>query len=117
MKGRRLVKLDFGAEVRPLEIFRPLSVEYDDVHCPFCGRQQLVHHRRFFQGVRCKNDGCRAMLNYCTKDATRDLLPREETVMVDGMRTRVGLDLNPGVFGDEKADAALLAEIAENGGL
>lgn len=108
-----MVKLDFGAEVRPLERYMPRGRgEWYEVDCPFCETNQLVQTRKFHQGVRCHNEACRAMLNYCTKDATRDLLPREETVMVDGMRTRVGLDMEPW---QKDTDAILLRKIVEEG--
>lgn len=85
-----MVKLDFGAETRPLERYMPRGKgEWYEVDCPFCGRNQLVQTRKFHQGVRCDSPDCRAMLRFCTHDATRDLLPRELTVMVHGLRTRL----------------------------
>lgn len=86
-----MVKVDFGAETRPLERYMPRgNGEWYEVDCPFCGRNQLVQTRKFHQGVRCDSPNCRAMLRYGEKDATRDLLPKELTIMVHGLRTRIG---------------------------
>ncbi len=86
-----MVKLDFGAETRPLERYMPREKgEFYEVDCPFCNTNQLVQTRKFHQGVRCHNPECRAMLRYCTHDATRDLLPRDQTIVVHGLRTRIG---------------------------
>lgn len=88
-----LVKLDFGAERRRLERFMPRGKgEFYEVDCPFCETNQLVQTRKFHQGVRCHNPDCRAMLRYCSGDATRDMLPRDQTIVVHGLRTRVGWD-------------------------
>lgn len=88
----KLLKLDFGAERRPLEIFAPLGKQYYDVECPFCGRRSLVYFRNFSAGFRCHNTDCRAMLRFPTKDATRDLLPANETKIVHGLRTRLSYE-------------------------
>lgn len=86
-----MVRLDFGAEVRPLERYTPRGKgEFYEVDCPFCGRNQIVQTRKFHQGVRCDNADCRAMLRFCMGEATRDMLPREQTVVVHGLRTRLG---------------------------
>lgn len=88
-----MVKLDFGAEARRLERFTPRGDgEWYEVDCPFCGTNQLVQTRKFHQGVRCQDMECRAMLRFCTHDATRDMLPREQTIMHHGLRTRIGWD-------------------------
>lgn len=88
-----MVKLDYGAEVRQLERYMPRGRgEWYEVDCPFCETNQLVQTRKFHQGVRCKNPECRAMLNYCTHDATRDLLPKNQTVVWHGLRGRAGID-------------------------
>ena len=97
-----MVKLDFGAETRRLERFTPRGRgEWYEVDCPFCGTNQLVQTRKFHQGVRCLDKECRAMLRYCTGDATRDMLPRELTVMVHGLRTRIALGFEPEKGGAE----------------
>ncbi len=86
-----MVKIDFGAETRPLERYVPRGKgEWYEVDCPFCGRNQLVQTRKFNQGVRCQGGECRAMLYFCTHEATRDMLPVERTAMVHGLRTRIG---------------------------
>jgi phage terminase large subunit GpA-like protein len=86
-----MVKVDFGAETRPLERYMPRGKgEWYEVDCPFCGQNQLVQTRKFHQGVRCQVKECRAMLYFCTHQATRDMLPREHTVMIHGLRTRIG---------------------------
>lgn len=86
----KLVKLDFGAESRELEIYAPIGNGYYEVECPFCQRRNLVYYRNFARGVRCRNMECRAMLYYPLHRATRDLLPKNETVLVhDGLRTSV----------------------------
>ena len=86
-----MVRLDFGAEVRPLERYMPRGKgEFYEVDCPFCERNQLVQTRKFHQGVRCANPDCRAMLRFCLGEATRDLLPRNQTIVVHGLRTRIG---------------------------
>ena len=83
----RLVKLDYGAEVRPLEQYAPFG-RYYDVHCPFCGTDNAIYYRNFCAGARCHNQNCRAMLRLPTHDATRDMLPKEETILRDGLITR-----------------------------
>ena len=83
----KLVPLDFGAEKRDLEIYAPLgSGSYYEVECPFCQMRNLVYYRNFARGVRCGNRECRAML-YHPHCATRDLMPKNETVLVHGLRT------------------------------
>lgn len=62
--------------------------EFYEVDCPFCDTNQTVQTRKFHQGVRCH--GCKAMLRFCTHDATQDMLPKELTVLVHGLRTRIG---------------------------
>lgn len=90
MKNDSLVKIDFGAEKRPLEQFTPRGRgEFYEVDCPFCNSNQIVQTRKFHQGIRCNNPNCRAMLYYPTKNATRDLLPKNETVLVHGLRTSI----------------------------
>ena len=85
-----MVRLDFGAEKLPMELFMPRGRgEFYEVDCPFCGTNQIVQTRKFHQGVRCHNVECRAMLYYPTKTATRDMLPRELTIVVHGLRTRI----------------------------
>ena len=88
------VKLDYGAEVRQLELYMPRGPrsEWYEVDCPFCGMNQLVQTRKFHQGVRCHNPGCRAMLRGGSWDGTRDMMPEELTVIRHGLRTRVDLD-------------------------
>ena len=92
----KLVKLDFGAEVRPLEMYVPRCGGDYEVDCPFCGTNQLVQSRKFHQGVRCNNPACRAMLQYCTHDATRDMMPKNQTIILHGLRTRCDIDLEGG---------------------
>ncbi|MBR4614868.1 MAG: hypothetical protein IKO55_04625 [Kiritimatiellae bacterium] len=101
-----MLKLDFGAEARPLERYTPRGVGYYEVDCPFCETNQLVQTRKFHQGVRCVNAGCRAMLRFCTRDATRDLLPANETVIVHGLRTRIGWEGGPQCVGSNAPNAA-----------
>ena len=86
----KLVKIDFGAEVRPLENLMPRGPNYYEVDCPFCGTSNLVQTRKFHQGVRCNLPSCRAMLYYCMKTATKDMLPTCETIMFHGLRGRAG---------------------------
>lgn len=89
----KLVKLEIGAPTRQLERYTPRGKgEYYEVDCPFCGRNQMVQTRKFHQGVRCANPECRAMMCYCTHDATRDMVPRNEVVMWHGQRTWVGAE-------------------------
>lgn len=86
----KLVPLDFGAEKRDIEIYAPLgSGSYYEVKCPFCQRQNLVYYRNFCRGVRCYNRECRAMLYHPTHIATRDLMPKNETVLIHGLRTSI----------------------------
>ena len=86
----KLVKIDYGAESRELEIYAPIGSGYYEVECPFCQRRNLVYYRNFARGVRCSNMECRAMLYYPLHSATRDLLPKNETVVVhDGLRTSI----------------------------
>ena len=88
----KLVPLDFGAEKRDIEIYAPLgSGSYYEVECPFCQRRNLVYYRNFCRGVRCRNTECRAMLYYPLHIATRDLLPKNETVLVHGLRTSIAV--------------------------
>ena len=84
----KLVPLDFGAERRELEVYAPLG-KYYEVECPFCNRRNLVYYRNFARGVRCDNRECRAMLYYPTHTATRDMLPKNETAIVHGLRTSI----------------------------
>lgn len=101
-----MVKLDFGAEVRPLEAYMPRwRGEFYEVDCPFCETNQLLQTRKFHQGVRCKNPQCRAKLRYCTHDATRDMMPRHLTRMVCGLRTRIDVDLTGGRGGWKEGGA------------
>ena len=86
----KLVKLDFGAECRELTMYAPLG-RYYDVTCPFCERSNLVYYRNFARGVRCQNEECRAMLYLPMHRATKDMLPKNETVLVHGLRTSVGV--------------------------
>ena len=105
-----MVKLDYGAEVRPLERYMPRGRgELYEVDCPFCETNQLVQTRKFHQGVRCHNDKCRAMLRYPSHDATRDMMPLELTVMRHGLRTRMDLPE------DAPAAGTLAAVFAEGG--
>ena len=83
----RLIKLDYGAEVRPLEKCTHIG-QYYEVMCPFCGKTNMVYWRNFCAGVRCKKEECRAMLRRPTHDATRDMLPKQETILRHGMITR-----------------------------
>ena len=87
----KLVKLDYGAECRELTEYTPMGRgEYYDVTCPFCGRRNAVYHRNFKRGVRCKKEDCKAMLYLPIKTATKDMLPKNETVVVhDGLRTSI----------------------------
>lgn len=85
----KLVRLDFGAESRELEIYAPLGRGYNEVECPFCKERNLVYYRNFARGVRCRNRECRAMLYSSTHIATRDLMPENETVLVHGLRTSI----------------------------
>ena len=86
----KLVRLDFGAEKRPIERFMPRGKgEFYEVDCPFCDTNQLVQTRKFRQGIRCRNPDCRAMLYYPMHNATRDMLPANETVLVHGLRTSI----------------------------
>ena len=87
----KLVPLDFGAERRELEIYAPFGKEYYEVECPFCNRRNIVYYRNFARGVRCGNTECRAMLYHPLHCATRDLLPKNETVLVNGLRTSVAV--------------------------
>ena len=88
----KLVPLDFGAEKRDIEIYAPLgSGSYYEVECPFCQRRNLVYYRNFCRGMRCGNSECRAMLYYPLHIATKDLLPRNETVLVHGLRTSIAV--------------------------
>jgi len=87
----KLVPLDFGAEKRELESYTPLGKEYYEVECPFCKRRNLVYFRNFARGVRCGNKECRAMLYHPMHIATRDLLPKSETVLVHGLRTSIAV--------------------------
>lgn len=88
----KLVPLDFGAERRDIEICAPLgSGSYYEVECPFCQRRNLVYYRNFCRGVRCGNSECRAMLYYPLHIATKDLLPKNETVLVHGQRTSIAV--------------------------
>ena len=94
-RGRRrkvkLVKLDYGAEVRPLTKFdRRHGGQYHTVECPFCGRLNEIFHRNFCAGARCKNSDCKALLRLPTHDATRDMLPKSETILRHGLITRQG---------------------------
>ena len=82
------VKLDFGAERMNLESYAPNTKEYYDVTCPFCGHHSTIYFRNFAAGARCKNPACRAMLRMQLHEATRDLLPKNETKLVHGLRTR-----------------------------
>lgn len=84
-----MVKLDFGAETRKLTNFSKMGTRYYDVECPFCGRRSSAYFRNFSAGFRCHNEDCRALLRLPTQDATRDLLPANETKMVHGLRTRM----------------------------
>ncbi len=87
----KLARLDFGAEARPLERYMPRGKgEFYEVDCPFCELNQIFQTRKFHQGVRCHNPDCRAMLRFCLGDATRDMLPRDQTIVVHGLRTRIG---------------------------
>jgi hypothetical protein len=86
----KLVKLDFGAEVRRLENFTPHGSNYYEVECPFCGASNIVQTRNFHKGVRCRTPDCQAMLYYCMKNATKDKLPKNETIMFHGLRGRAG---------------------------
>ena len=87
----KMVKLDFGAERRRLERFMPRGKgEFYEVDCPFCDTNQLVQTRKFHQGIRCNNPECRAMLKLPTTDATRDMMPKANTVLVHGLRTQIG---------------------------
>ena len=89
----KLVKLDFGAEVRPLTKFdRRHGGQYYTVECPFCGRVNEIFHRNFCAGARCKSLDCRALLRLPTHDATRDMLPRSETILRHGLITRPGAE-------------------------
>lgn len=85
----KLVKLDYGAEVRDLDSFRPFGKYYYEVECPFCGLLNIVYYRNFRRGVRCGITDCRAMLYLPTRTATRDMLPKNETVLVHGLRTSI----------------------------
>lgn len=88
----KLVPLDFGAEKRDIEIYAPLgSGSYYEVECPFCQRRNLVYYRNFCRGVRCCSTECRAMLYYPLHIATKDLLPKNETVLVHGLRTSIAV--------------------------
>lgn len=88
----KLVPLDFGAEKRNIEIYAPLgNSSYYDVECPFCQRRNLVYYRNFCRGVRCGNSECRAMLYYPLHIATKNLLPKNETVLVHGLRTSIAV--------------------------
>lgn len=108
-----MVKLDYGAEVRKLERYMPRGHygEYYEVDCPFCETNQLVQTRKFHQGVRCQKPDCRAMLRAGLWDATRDLMPKELTVMRHGMRTRCDLDESQDWSGGEGVNlGAILAK-------
>lgn len=87
----KLFKLDFGAETRDLEVFGPAghSGQYYDVECPFCKTRNLVYYRNFAKGVRCRRQTCRAFLYYPMHNATQDLLPKDETVLIKGLRTSI----------------------------
>ena len=85
----KLVKLDYGAERRELVSFRPFGKEYYEIECPFCGRTNLAYYRNFARGIRCDNKSCRAMLYYPMHNATRDMLPANEAVLVHGLRTSI----------------------------
>lgn len=84
----KLVKLDIGAERRPLELLKPFGCGYYEVECPFCGVHNMVQTRKFHQGVRCRTLDCQAVLYYCMKNATKDKLPPNETIIVHGLRAR-----------------------------
>ena len=87
----KLVKLDYGAEVRPLTKYdRSRGGQYHTVECPFCGRVNEISHRNFCAGARCKSLDCRALLRLPAHDATRDMLPRSETILRHGLITRPG---------------------------
>lgn len=86
----QLVKLDFGAEVRPLKNYRPINERFYEVECPFCGTNNLVYTRDFLAGVRCDLPECQAMLCQPPDAATKDLLPKSETVVIHGLRGRAG---------------------------
>ena len=86
----KLFKLDFGAERRELTMYTPIGKFYD-VTCPFCEESNLVYYRNFARGVRCRNEECRAMLYMPTHTATKDMLPKNETVLVHDLRTSVGV--------------------------
>lgn len=92
-----LVKLEFGAKKVRLEKFIPRGKgQFYEVDCPFCETNQCVQTRKFHQGIRCINPRCQAMLYFPTKTATQDMLPRELTIMVHGMRTRIDWEAEGG---------------------
>ena len=76
----KMVRLDplLVTERRKLENVQPLSGQYTDVECPFCGTHTLAFNRNFWKGVRCKNPACRAKLERTSNMALRDLVPAKE---------------------------------------
>lgn len=76
----KMVRLDplLVTERRKLENVQPITGQYTDVECPFCGTHTLAFNRNFHKGIRCKNPACRAKLQYCFNEAIRDLVPAKE---------------------------------------
>lgn len=75
----KMVRLDvLLAETRKLKHVKPLTKQYTEVGCPFCGTLTLAFNRNFHKGIRCKNPSCRAKLSHCFNEAMRDLAPAKE---------------------------------------
>ena len=50
----KMVRLDvLLAETRKLEHVKPLTKQYTEVGCPFCGTLTLALNRNFHKGIRC----------------------------------------------------------------